>query len=299
MKTHGDPGWESLPSYLDTVVPRVLEILDEFGLKITFFIVGLDAAQTNNQPALRSIAQAGHEVGNHSYYHEPWLHRRTPAEIDEEIGLAEKSIAEATGRHPRGFRGPGFVRSTEIYRVLASRGYAYDASTLPTFIGPLARAYYFRSTKLDERQRRERADLFGSFGDGFESNRIHELQTSDGTITEIPVTTMPGLRVPIHVSYLLYLARISQAAALMYFRAALTLCRLTRTNPSILLHPLDFLDGSDCSELRFFPAMDMPASSKVSLVRGALKGLSSAFEVGPVIDLVPAEALLPAYAPSE
>ena len=128
MKTHGDPGWESLPSYVDTVVPRVLEMLDEFGLKITFFIVGLDAAQPGNQKSLRSIAQAGHEIGNHSHYHEPWLHRRTPAEIDDEIALAEKSIAEATGQRPRGFRGPGFVRSQEIYRVLASRGYAYDLS---------------------------------------------------------------------------------------------------------------------------------------------------------------------------
>ena len=40
MKTHGDSGWDYFPSYLDTVVPRILEFLDERGLKITFFIVG-------------------------------------------------------------------------------------------------------------------------------------------------------------------------------------------------------------------------------------------------------------------
>ena len=39
MKTHGDPGWESFPSYLDVVVPRVLEFLEERELIITFFIV--------------------------------------------------------------------------------------------------------------------------------------------------------------------------------------------------------------------------------------------------------------------
>ena len=38
MKTHGDAGWESCPSYLDIVVPRFLKILDEFGWKITVFI---------------------------------------------------------------------------------------------------------------------------------------------------------------------------------------------------------------------------------------------------------------------
>ena len=42
LKTHGDPGWETLPSYLDLVVPRVLKFLDERRQKITFFIVGLE-----------------------------------------------------------------------------------------------------------------------------------------------------------------------------------------------------------------------------------------------------------------
>ena len=44
MKTHGDAGWESFPSYLDVVVPRVLQFLKERDLTITFFIVGQDAA---------------------------------------------------------------------------------------------------------------------------------------------------------------------------------------------------------------------------------------------------------------
>ena len=74
MKTHGDPGWESLPSYLDIVVPRVLKLLQEENLAITFFIVGLDATQPTSQPILRTIADAGHEIGNHSFKHEPWLH---------------------------------------------------------------------------------------------------------------------------------------------------------------------------------------------------------------------------------
>ena len=38
LKTHGESGWESFPSYLSVVVPRILEFLDEFDLKITFFI---------------------------------------------------------------------------------------------------------------------------------------------------------------------------------------------------------------------------------------------------------------------
>src|SRR5437660_7036359 len=73
MKTHGDSGWETYPSYLDVVVPRVLTFLKERDLKITFFIVGQDAALEKNLDAIASIAAAGHEIGNHSFNHEPWL----------------------------------------------------------------------------------------------------------------------------------------------------------------------------------------------------------------------------------
>src|SRR2546422_11144068 len=67
MKTHGDAGWQSLPSYLHAVVPRVLQILKERQLTITFFVVGLDVSQESNQDLLRSVVAAGHEIGNHSY----------------------------------------------------------------------------------------------------------------------------------------------------------------------------------------------------------------------------------------
>ena len=77
MKTHGDAGWQSHPSYLDAVVPRILAFLAERRLTITFFIVGQDAALEKNRAALRSISAAGHEIGNHSFRHEPWLHLYT------------------------------------------------------------------------------------------------------------------------------------------------------------------------------------------------------------------------------
>lgn len=282
MKTHGDAAWDTFPSYLDLVVPRVLDILRSHGLRITFFIVGQDADLPYNDEAIASITRSGHEVGNHSFHHEPWLHRRSALEIEVELAQAEECIERVTGHRPRGFRGPGFVRSKTLLRVLSRRGYAYDASTLPTFIGPLARAYYFRTAKLDEAARRERVDLFGSFADAFEPNRRHVMDTGEGSIQEIPVTTMPGLRIPIHISYVLYLATISPRLALAYFRAALQLCRWTHTEPSILLHPLDFIDERECPELRFFPAMNIAAPAKLDIVENALRDLKAAFQVVPL-----------------
>src|SRR3954468_18510468 len=114
LKTHGDRGWEEFPSYLDGVVPRFLDLLADLGLRITVFVVGQDAALEKNRAALASIAAAGHEIGNHSFHHEPWLHLYSPGEIEYEIRSAEEAIAEATGVVPSGFRGPGYSLSPAV-----------------------------------------------------------------------------------------------------------------------------------------------------------------------------------------
>ena len=228
MKTHGDPAWEAYPSYLDVVVPRVLRFLAERGLKITFFIVGQDARTAGNRPALAAITAAGHEVGNHSFRHEPWLHLYTDDEVEAEIARAEAAIMEATGQRPTGFRGPGFSISTTVLATLKRRGYRYDASTFPTFLGPLARAYYFFTAKLSKEEREQRKELFGGVREGFRPLRPYHWRLDDGPLLELPVTTMPLFRVPFHVSYLIYLAGFSPALARLYFATALTLCRLDR-----------------------------------------------------------------------
>ncbi len=167
MKTHGDSGWESLPTYLDLVVPRVLEILRQNHWIITFFVVGQDAALEKNRDALALIAEAGHEIGNHSFHHEPWLHLYSKEQTEEEIERAEHAIESATGKTPRGFRGPGYSLSEATIDVLSKRGYRYDGSTLPTFMGPLARAYYFRTSNLTADEKEQRKILFGEFKEGF------------------------------------------------------------------------------------------------------------------------------------
>src|SRR5450432_273868 len=284
MKTHGDPGWEQLPSYLDIIVPRVLAILKEESLTITFFIVGLDAAQPDSQPVLRAIAEAGHEIGNHSYKHEPWLHLYSNEELEQEITAAETAIRQATGQTPIGFRGPGFSFSPQLLTLLASKGYQYDSSTFPTFLGPLARMYYFAKSSLSSEQSSQRKALFGSAKEGFRPLKPYRWQTASGPLTEIPVTTMPIARVPIHLSYVLYLATFSRAVALTYWNTALTLCRLTNTQPSLLLHPLDFLGKEDCPELAFFPAMQTPAAPKLEVARKVLQTFARQFQVVPMRD---------------
>jgi peptidoglycan-N-acetylglucosamine deacetylase len=282
MKTHGNPDWQTHPSYLDILVPRVLEHLDKHDLKITFFIVGQDAALEKNHAALRQIPGAGHEVGNHSFHHEPWLHLYTGEEIEREFAASEAAIHAATGVHTRGFRGPGFSLSRAVLKTLKQRGYLFDASTLPTFIGPLARAYYFFHSSLSDSEREKRRALFGGFKDGMRPLKPYFWDLEEGPLLEIPVTTMPLTRAPFHVSYVMYLACYSPALALFYFRTALELCRLTGVQPSLLLHPLDFLSGSDAEPLRFFPAMQMDAKDKLKLIDRILETYKRYFTVVPM-----------------
>jgi hypothetical protein len=266
MKTHGDAGWQSHPSYLDAVVPRILDFLAARRLTITFFIVGQDAALEKNRAALRSIAAAGHEIGNHSFLHEPWLHLYTPEQLDAELARAEDAIEAATGTRPRGFRGPGFSLSAATLETLARRGYGYDATVFPNLLNPLARAYLFSTSKLTDEEKEQRSALFGTWKDALRPVRPFQWRLSGGRLLEIPVTTLPVFKVPMHLSYLIYLAKFSRLAARAYLRFALAICRATGTQPSILLHPLDFMGGEDCPPLAFFPGMDIGRERKLEIV---------------------------------
>jgi len=278
LKTHGDSGWESFPSYLDVFVPRILDFLTKRSLKITFFIVGQDAALEKNHGAIRAIASNGHEIGNHSFSHEPWLHLYDDRKVEQEVQLAEEHLATVTGQRTIGSRGPGFSFTDVTRQVLERRDYVYDASTFPTFLGPGARIYYFFHSNLTGRDKKQREALFGSFRNGFRPLKPYRWNGKEGLL-EIPVTTMPILRLPIHLSYILYLSEFSASLATSYFRMSLQLCRITGVSPSLLLHPLDFLGCDDKVGLDFFPGMKLAAGRKVDLVGRVLDIYCSQFNV--------------------
>ncbi len=284
MKTHGDAGWDKYPTYLDVVVPRFLKVLNERDLKMTVFIVGQDAAREENFEALASVSTAGHEIGNHSFNHEPWLHLYSEQELVNELAKTEEHLERVTGQCPVGFRGPGFSFCDLLLRILIRRGYKYDCSTFPTFLGPLARMYYFMSTKLTKEQREERKQLFGKFNEGFRPLKPFTWYFPEGQLTEIPVTTMPLFKVPIHASYILYLAQFSPLTAMSYWHLALTMCRMMGVGPSLLLHPLEFMGCDDDKELAFFPAMSRPAEPKVALVAWMLDQMSKHYDIRPMKD---------------
>lgn len=289
MKIHGEAGWEKFPSYLDIFVPHILKVLDELNLKITFFIVGQDAAFEQNHAYLRALADAGHEIANHSFKHETWLHLYSKEEMRNEIDSAHTIIEKVTGKTPIGFRGPGFSWSGTLLEVLSEKGYAYDASTLPTIIGPLARLYYFSTSSLSKEEKEDRKEIFGKFSDGFRRLKPYYWKfTKQHKLLELPVTTMPVFRIPFHLSYLLFISNISIHLMMLYLNIAIFLCKLTKTEPSFLLHPLDLIGGDQITSLAFFPGMNISSDRKIFIFKKVMKKLGKHFTLTNMNDHVTA-----------
>jgi hypothetical protein len=280
MKIHGDEGWDEYPSYFNIFVPHVLDVLDELDLKITFFIVGKDTESEENRKYLRMIPERGHEAGNHSYNHESWLQTYSYEKIEKEIREAEEAIENVTGQRTTGFRGPGFSWSKDLLKVLEGRGYNFDASTLPTYLGPLARMYYFKKSDLSKEEKKARKELFGKFSEGLRKVKPYKWDLGNNkTITEIPVTTMPVFKIPFHLSYLIYIGNISKPLMKFYLNTAIRMCKITNTPISFLLHPLDLIGGDQITELAFFPGMNVSSSKKVEIFKTVIHSLSLHYNI--------------------
>src|ERR1700676_1273043 len=83
--------------------PQLLDLLGRHGVKATFFLLGRFAEQ---QPALtRSMADAGHLIGNHSWS-PPDLSLTAPRRIREEPARTKDTLEQIAGKPVRSFRPP-------------------------------------------------------------------------------------------------------------------------------------------------------------------------------------------------
>jgi len=115
----------------DASTRTLLRILEEYGCKATFFILGELAIK---YPGLvRDIHAAGHEVASHGWNHEP-VHRLTPESFRRDLMLSKDTLEQASGAPVVGYRAPTFsvMRKTAwAVDVLQECGYQYDSSIFP------------------------------------------------------------------------------------------------------------------------------------------------------------------------
>jgi len=110
---------------------RILEVLDEHGVKGTFFVQGRVAETFPD--LVRRIAAEGHEVQSHGYSHRP-LHRMTRAEARDELERERETVEDACGLRVTAFRAQDFSLLAEnlwAIDLLASAGFEVDSSIFP------------------------------------------------------------------------------------------------------------------------------------------------------------------------
>ena len=99
---------------------EILAILNEYGIKATFFVVGQNAKE---YPKLvKQAAEAGHEIGNHTYTH-PKLKEQNAESFSCELEKTRVVIEEITGVSPILFRPPEGFREGVIKTVAKEQGY--------------------------------------------------------------------------------------------------------------------------------------------------------------------------------
>ena len=123
--------WPSYPSRVVRNTASLLDLLDRYHVRGTFFVLGWVAQR---EPALvREIRERGHEVGCHSLLHR-LVYRLTPDEFREDTKAAKEAIEAAAGCEVAGYRAPTFSitpKSLWAVDVLAECGFRFDSSIYP------------------------------------------------------------------------------------------------------------------------------------------------------------------------
>lgn len=104
---------------------RILDLLDRYGVKTTFFVPGLVIEQ--RPEVIEDILRRGHELAHHSYSH-AWILSLTPEQEREEMQKGFEAIVRASGHAPRGWRSPAAEISAISMPLLVEYGFDYSSN---------------------------------------------------------------------------------------------------------------------------------------------------------------------------
>ncbi len=123
--------WYRFEDRLERSTRRTLDLLDEFGLRATFFVLGWTAEKLPD--LVREVAERGHEIACRGYYHRG-IRTMAPAEFREDVLRARDTLERAAGTRVLGYRvANGWFDRSDLWAldVLASEGFEYDSSLAP------------------------------------------------------------------------------------------------------------------------------------------------------------------------
>lgn len=131
LKVDAADTWDAHENRVDRSTRLVLDLMAESGVRGTFFVLGYVADR--NPDLVRAIADAGHEVACHGYWHQ-YVYRQTAADFEEDLKRGLGTLRDRTGQAIVGFRASSFSVSAKtpwVWEALVRNGVSYDSSTFP------------------------------------------------------------------------------------------------------------------------------------------------------------------------
>ncbi len=124
--------WSNFEPRYEQNTIKTLDLLDEFDVKATFFVLGWIAEQ--NPKLIREIASRGHEVASRGFFHRSF-DQLTDREIQEDLRRTNRVLQDASQQKIIGYRSAeklSYEKDQRILEILANEGFAYDASFVPS-----------------------------------------------------------------------------------------------------------------------------------------------------------------------
>ncbi|MSN27142.1 MAG: DUF3473 domain-containing protein [Geobacter sp.] len=157
--------WGTFPLRVDRNTRRILDNLDAFNIKATFFVLGWVAERLPE--LVREIHQRGHEVACHGYGHE-LIYAIGPERFRDDIRRSKAILEDQCGVRVNGYRAPSYSitkKSSWALEILIEEGFSYDSSIFPV--------------------------LHDTYGIPDAKRFPHEIETQSGIIKELPLSTLP------------------------------------------------------------------------------------------------------------
>ena len=193
--------WDSYPLRVAANTGRILDLLDTFAVKATFFVLGWIAERVPE--LVREIHTRGHEIACHGYRHQ-LVYSLDPEAFRADLRLAKRLLEDICGEGVDSYRAPSYSitrQSLWALDILAEEGFRYDSSIFPVY--------------------------HDTYGIPDAPRFLHHIERQAGQITEFPLTTLRCRLGPID-----YRLPIAGGGYLRLFPAQLLRAAIARINSS-------------------------------------------------------------------
>ncbi|OHC01936.1 MAG: polysaccharide deacetylase [Planctomycetes bacterium RIFCSPLOWO2_12_FULL_40_19] len=156
--------WCTYPSRVEANTLKVLDMLEEFSVNATFFILGWVAEK--HPSIVKEVQKRGHEIASHGYNHK-LVYNMSPEDFRKDIKMAKMLLEDICGKKVCCYRAPSYSITNEslwALDILIEEGFECDSSIFPVY-----------------------HDIYGIPNAG---RFPHDINSYHGVIREFPVSTV-------------------------------------------------------------------------------------------------------------